>query len=38
MSKSEKLLPIYPGEILREDFMVPLSLSMNKLALDLMYP
>lgn len=38
MVKSEKLLPIHPGEILREDFMVPLDLSMNKLALDLHVP
>ena len=38
MAKSEKLLPIHPGEILREDFMVPLDLSMNKLALDLHVP
>jgi len=39
MAKSERLLPpIHPGEILREDFMVPLGLSMNKLALDLHVP
>ena len=38
MAKSEKLLPIHPGEILREDFMVPLGLSMNKLALSLHVP
>jgi addiction module HigA family antidote len=39
MAKSEKRLPaIHPGEILREDFMVPLGLSMNKLALDLHVP
>jgi len=38
MAKSEKLSPIHPGEILREDFMVPLNLSMNKLALDLHVP
>ena len=38
MAKSEKLQPIHPGEILREDFMVPLGLSMNKLALDLHVP
>jgi len=34
MTKSKKVLPpIHPGEILREDFMIPLGLSMNKLAL-----
>ncbi|PYV90081.1 MAG: addiction module antidote protein, HigA family [Acidobacteria bacterium] len=38
MAKTEKLRPIHPGEILREDFMVPLGLSMNKLALDLNVP
>lgn len=39
MAKSKKLLPpIHPGEILREDFMKPLGLRMNKLALDLRVP
>ena len=39
MAKSKKLLPpIHPGEILREDFMVPLGLSMNRLALELHVP
>jgi addiction module HigA family antidote len=39
MPKSAKLLPpIHPGEILREDFMKPLGLSMNRLALDLRVP
>src|SRR5271157_4694335 len=30
--------PVHPGEILREDFMKPLSLSVNRLALDLRVP
>ena len=38
MAKSRRLLPIHPGEILREDFMVPLGITMNKLALDLRVP
>jgi addiction module HigA family antidote len=39
MPKSQKLLPpIHPGEILRADFMEPLSLSMDRLALDLRVP
>ena len=39
MSKREKRLPpIHPGEILREDFLLPLGLSMNRLALDLRVP
>jgi antitoxin HigA-1 len=39
MAKSSKLLaPIHPGEILRTEFMEPLRLSMNRLALDLRVP
>lgn len=38
MSKAKLLPPIHPGEILREDFMRPLGLSMNRLALDLHVP
>jgi addiction module HigA family antidote len=39
MNKKGKLLPpIHPGEILREDFMMPMGLSMNRLALDLRVP
>lgn len=39
MKKKEKLLPpIHPGEILREEFMLPMELSMNRLALDLRVP
>ena len=39
MAKRKKFLPpIHPGEILREDFMKPLGLSMNGLALDLHVP
>lgn len=38
MPKSRKLPPIHPGEILREDFMLPFGLSMNQLALDLHVP
>jgi antitoxin HigA-1 len=30
--------PIHPGEHLREDFMVPLGLSANKLAMELRVP
>jgi antitoxin HigA-1 len=35
---AKKLKPIHPEEILREEFMLPLSLSMNKVALDLRVP
>lgn len=38
MRKSKKLSPVHPGEILREDFLLPLNLSMNKLALNLKVP
>ncbi len=39
MSKPQSLMPpVHPGEILREDFMKPLRLTVNKLALDLHVP
>src|SRR5271156_411465 len=39
MARRKKLLPpIHPGEILREDYLKPLGLSMNRLALDLRVP
>ncbi len=38
MAKSNRLPPIHPGEILHEDFMKPLGISMNRLALDLRVP
>lgn len=34
----KKLKPVHPGEILREEFMTPLGLSMNRVALDLRVP
>jgi len=34
----KKLKPVHPGEILREEFLKPLHLSMNKLALGLRVP
>jgi addiction module HigA family antidote len=39
MGEAEKLMtPVHPGEILREDFMKPLRLTVNRLALDLHVP
>jgi addiction module HigA family antidote len=39
MSKSEGLMPpVHPGEVLREDFMRPLGLTVNRLALELHEP
>jgi antitoxin HigA-1 len=35
---AKKLKPIHPGEQLREEFMKPLGLSVNKLAMDLHAP
>ena len=35
---AKKLKPVHPGEILREEFMGPLGLSMNKLAMALRVP
>ena len=34
----KKLKPVHPGEILSEEFMKPLGLSMNRLAIDLRVP
>jgi len=33
-----RIAPLHPGEVLREEFMVPLGLSSNRLALDLRVP
>lgn len=35
---AKKLKPIHPGEQLREEFMKPYGLSMNRLAMDLHVP
>src|SRR6267378_803555 len=35
---AKKLKPVHPGEILREEFMTPLRLSMNRMAMDLRVP
>ncbi len=32
---SEKLNPIHPGEVLLEEFLKPMSLSQNRLAIDI---
>lgn len=34
----EKLQPIHPGEVLLEEFLVPMNLSQNRLALDIRVP
>ena len=39
MTKRQPLMPpVHPGEVLHEDFMKPLGLSVNRLALDLHVP
>ena len=38
MSANDFLDPIKPGEILREDFMGPMNISINKLSRDLVVP
>ena len=38
MSNNDFLNPITPGEILREDFMEPIGISMNKLSRDIDVP
>lgn len=39
MSKPvDRLRPVHPGEVLREDFLIPLELSVNALALALGVP
>jgi addiction module HigA family antidote len=35
---AKKLKPVHPGEILHAEFMVPLQLSMNRMAMDLRVP
>jgi len=35
---AKKLKPVHPGEILHEEFMAPLGLTMNRMALDLRVP
>ena len=36
--KTRKLPPVHPGEILREDLLKPLGISINRLARDLRVP
>lgn len=38
INKNDSLKPIFPGEILREDFLEPLGISINQLSRDLSVP
>lgn len=37
-AKKKPLDPIHPGEVLREEFMKPLDISINRLARDIVVP
>ena len=34
----DKLKPVHPGEVLLEEFLIPMALSQNRLALDIRVP
>jgi addiction module HigA family antidote len=36
--KKEKLAPVHPGEVLLEEFLKPMKLSQNRLAIDMGVP
>jgi addiction module HigA family antidote len=36
--KEKKMAPLHPGEILQEEFLNPMGLSQNRLALDISVP
>ena len=38
MNKNNSIEPIFPGEILREDFLEPLGISINQLSRDISVP
>lgn len=38
MNKEEKLQPVHPGEVLLEEFLQPMGLSQNQLALSIRVP
>ncbi len=38
MAKKKKLPPVHPGEVLREDYLVPAGVTVNALALALRVP
>ena len=37
-TKSKVIPPVHPGETLREEFLIPLGLTANRLAIDLLVP
>ena len=38
MARKKVIAPVHPGEILKEDFLKPLNLSVNRLSMDLRVP
>jgi hypothetical protein len=38
MAKRKKLPPVHPGEVLREDYLIPAGVTVNALALALRVP
>ena len=36
--KANKISPIFPGEILNEDYLIPAGISINRLAMDIHVP
>lgn len=38
MSETDKLLPVHPGEVLLEEFLKPMGISQNQLALAIRVP
>jgi addiction module HigA family antidote len=38
MNQTEKLHPVHPGEVLLEEFLIPMELSQNQLALAIRVP
>lgn len=38
MSNNKKISPLHPGEVLLEEFLLPMNLSQNKLALSIRVP
>lgn len=38
MTKRKQLSPVHPGEVLMEEFLTPLGLSQNRVALDIRVP
>lgn len=38
MNPNNKMRPVHPGEVLREEFLLPLDMSAHKLAMELRVP